>query len=118
MLSMRHDFYWLNLLSKKDFFRLTPQISFTGGTQNFGFNQTSDTYGTTRVTRKNELARTESTQLDDQSDFQPLSFTTSVKSELSIGKFFIQPLFFLNYYFPAPDKNISTAFTLNTGLIF
>jgi hypothetical protein len=118
MASVRHDFYWLNVLSKKDYIRLSPQISFTSGTQSFGFNQTSNTYGSTRVTGKNELYRSENVQLDDRLDFQPLSLTASIKSELSIGKFFIQPMFLLNYYFPVPEKNISTGFTLNTGVIF
>jgi hypothetical protein len=118
MASVRHDFYWLNVLSKKDYIRLSPQISFTSGTQSFGFNQTSNTYGSTRVTGKNELYRSENVQLDDRLDFQPLSLTASIKSELSIGKFFIQPVFLVNYYFPVPEKNISTGFTLNTGVIF
>lgn len=118
IVSVRHDFYWLNVLSLKDFIRLTPQINFTSGTQSFGFNQTSNTYGATRITGKNELYRSENVNLDDRVDFQPLAITASVKSELSIGKFFIQPQFAINYYLPVPDKNISTAFTLNTGFIF
>ena len=32
MVSARHDFYWLDILSNKSFFRLTPQVSLTGGT--------------------------------------------------------------------------------------
>lgn len=118
MVSVRHDFYWLNVLSQKDYIRLSPQVSFTTGTQSFGFNQTSNTYGSTRVTGKNELYRSENISLDDRMDFQPLSVSASVKSELSIGKLFIQPQFILNYYLPVPDKNISTAFTLNTGFVF
>jgi hypothetical protein len=118
MASVRHDFYWLDVFSKKDFIRLSPQVSFISGTQSFGFNQTSNTYGSTRVTGKTELYRSENVQLDDVLEFQPLLLTASIKSELSIGKFFIQPLFLVNYYFPATEKNISTAFTLNTGIIF
>ena len=116
--AVRHDFYWLDVFSKKDFIRLSPQISFTSGTQSFGFNQTSNTYGSTRVTGKTELYRSENVQLDDVLEFQPLLLTASIRSELSIGKFFIQPLFLVNYYFPASEKNISTGFTLNTGIIF
>lgn len=118
MISVRHDFYWLNVISKKDFIRVSPQISFASGTQSFGFNQNSNTYGSTRITGKNELYRSENISLDDRLEFQPLYISTSLKSELSIGKFFIQPQFILNYYLPVPDKNISTVFTLNTGVIF
>lgn len=116
--SVRHDFYWLDVFSKSDFVRLSPQVSFTSGTQSFGFNQTSNTYGSTRVTGKTELYRSENVQLDDFMKFQPLLLTASIRSELSIGKFFIQPLFLVSYYFPATEKNISTGFTLNTGIIF
>jgi hypothetical protein len=118
MASIRHDFYWLDVFTKKDFIRLSPQLSFTSGTQSFGFNQTSNTYGSTRVTGRTELYRSENVQLDDVLDFQPLLLTASIRSELSIGKFFIQPLFLVSYYFPATEKNISTGFTLNTGFIF
>ena len=118
IVSVRHDFYWLNVFSHKDFIRLSPQISFTSGTQSFGFNQTSNTYGSTRITGKNELYRSENISLDDRMKFQPLAVSASVRSELSIGKFFIQPQVALNYYLPIPDENISTTFTLNTGFIF
>lgn len=37
--SIRHDFYWLDVLTYKDHIRFTPQLSFTSGTQKFGFNQ-------------------------------------------------------------------------------
>ena len=118
MASVRHDFYWLNVFTSKDFVRLSPQISFTSGTQSFGFNQTANTYGSTRVTGKTELYRSENVQLDDVLEFQPLLLTASIRSELSIGKFFIQPLFLVSYYFPASEKNIATGFTLNTGVFF
>ena len=44
--SIRHDFYWLDVLTYKDHIRFTPQLSFTSGTQKFGFNQKSNTYVT------------------------------------------------------------------------
>lgn len=34
MATLRHDFYWLDVLTFKDHIRFTPQISFTSGTQN------------------------------------------------------------------------------------
>ena len=118
ILSVRHDFYWLNVLSKQDFVRLTPQINFVTGTQTFGFNQTVNTYVSPLNQKKNEFFLSENTNLDQSMKFQPLAISASLKSELSIGKFFIQPQFMVNYYLPVPEKNISTAFALNTGLIF
>jgi hypothetical protein len=116
--SIRHDFYWLNVLSKRDYARLTPQIVFTSGTQKFGFNQTSSTYATVPRTGANILYNTENIALDDQLVFQPLSLSTYLKAEYSRGKFFFQPQLIFDYYFPATEKNLTTAFVVNAGVIF
>jgi hypothetical protein len=116
--SLRHDFYWLNLLSGSDFVRVTPQISFTSGTQKFGINQNSNTYATVRGTGINVLYNSENVYLDDTMLFQPLSLTGFIKTEYSVGKFFIQPQMLFDYYFPAKEGNLSTAFLLNAGVIF
>ena len=118
MVSFRHDFYWVNVLTKKDFVRLTPQINFISGTQTFGFNQTINTYSAPLNKKGNEFFFSENTNLDERMNFQPLAISASLRSELSIGKYFIQPQFMVNYYLPVPEKNISTAFALNTGFIF
>lgn len=115
--SVRHDFYWLDVLGYNDHIRFTPQIAFTSGTQKFGFNQKSNTYGTTILTATNVLYNSENVYLDDQVEFQPLSLTLFLRGEYSIGKFFLQPQLLLDYYFPAPSKNFSTLFSINMGLI-
>lgn len=116
--SVRHDFYWLNVLSKKDYARLTPQFVFTSGTQKFGFNQTSSSYATLPRTGANVLYSTDNIALDDKLVFQPLSFSTYLKAEYSKGKFFFQPQLIFDYYFPATEKNLTTAFVVNAGVIF
>lgn len=116
--SVRHDFYWLDVLGKKDYMRFTPQIVFTSGTQKFGFNQTSSTYATLPRTGANVLYNSDKVYLDDQTYFQPLSLSTYLKAEYSKGKFFIQPQLIFDYYFPAGEKNLTTVFVMNTGIIF
>lgn len=116
--SVRHDFYWINVLSKKDYARITPQIVFTSGTQKFGFNQTSSTYATLPRTGTNVLYNTDNIALDDQLVFQPLSLSTYLKAEYSKGRFFFQPQLIFDYYFPAAEKNLTTAFVVNAGVIF
>ena len=116
--SVKHDFYWLDVFTFNDHIRLTPQIAFTSGTQKFGFNQSSSTYGTLIRTGTNVLYSTENVYLDDQLKFQPLSLTAYLRGEYVLGKFFIQPQFTVDYYFPATSKNLSTFFTLNAGFIF
>ncbi|MEO7393841.1 MAG: hypothetical protein ABIU11_02800, partial [Chitinophagaceae bacterium] len=99
--SVRHDFYWLDIFTHNDFIRFTPQLAFTSGTQKFGFNQSSSTYATIARTGSNILFNTENVYLDDQIKFQPLSLTFYLRTEYSIGKFFIQPQCIFDYYFPA-----------------
>lgn len=116
--SVRHDFYWLDVFTDNDHIRFTPQINFTSGTQKFGFNQSSSTYGTTIRNSANVLYSSENIYLDDQVNFQPLSLSLFLRGEYAIGKFFIQPQFMLDYYFPAENKNLGTLFSVNIGFVF
>jgi hypothetical protein len=116
--SVRHDFYWQDVIGKKDYIRVTPQIVFTSGTQKFGFNQASSTYTTVPRTGTNVLYSSDNIHLDDQMFFQPLSLTTYLKAEYSMGRFFLQPQLILDYYFPAAEKNFTTAVVMNAGVIF
>jgi|CXWL01.1.fsa_nt_gi hypothetical protein len=118
MTSVRHDFYWLDVFTYKDHIRFTPQITFTSGTQNFGFNQSSSTYANVIRNNSNVLYSTENVYLDDQIKFQPLSLTMYLRGEYSIGKFFIQPQFAMDYYFPATSNNFNTMFSFNIGCMF
>lgn len=120
MLSVRHDFYFLKLLSKNDYIRLTPQLSFTSGTQQFGFNAMSNSSLTVsdRSKNVNVLTSQQDVALDSRLKFQPLSLTGQLKTEYTTGKFFIQPQVFVDYYFPAPDKALTASFLINTGFIF
>jgi hypothetical protein len=116
--SVRHDFYWLDVFTFKDHIRFTPQISFTSGTQRFGFNQSSNTYGFRATNNTSVLYSTENVYLDDQIKFQPLSLTGFLRGEYSIGKFFIQPQLTMDYYFPAESGNFSAVFSINIGCMF
>jgi hypothetical protein len=116
--SVRHDFYWLDIFTYKDHVRVTPQLAFVSGTQKFGFNQSSSTYATVIRTGANVLYNSEDVYLDDQLNFQPLSMTFFLRSEYSIGKFFVQPQFILDYYVPAKEKKFSTLFSFNLGFMF
>lgn len=118
LFSTRHDFYWLDVFTYNDYIRFTPQINFTSGTQKFGFNQTSSTYGPARNASTSVLYSSENIYLDDKLDFQPLSLTLYLRGEYSIGKFFIQPQFLVDYYFPATTNNFTTLFSVNLGLVF
>lgn len=116
--SLRRDFYWLDVLTYNDHIRITPQLAFTSGTQKFGFNQTSTTYGQIIQTGTNVLFNSENIYLDDKLNFQPLSLTLYLRSEYSLGKFFIQPQAVFDYYFPSETRNFSTIISINAGVMF
>lgn len=116
--SVRHDFYWLDVIGDRDHIRFTPQLTFTSGTQKFGFNQSSSTFATLIRNNSNVLYNTENVYLDDQLKYQPLSLTLFVRGEYSIGKFFVQPQFTLDYYFPATTNNFTSFFSINIGCMF
>lgn len=115
--SVRHDFYFLRALGS-DYIRLTPQISFVSGSQQFGFNQVTNSYATVRRTGRNILYYSDQQSFDDQFYFQPISLTTFLKTEYASGKFYVQPQLMLDYYFPTSDSHFSTAFFLNLGFVF
>jgi hypothetical protein len=117
MAAVRHDFYWLNVLSHKDHIHFSPQLAFTSGTQKFGFNQSSSTYGTTIRTSSNVLYSTDNVYLDDKVKFQPLSLSLFLRGEYFIGKFFIQPQFVMDYYFPSTKDNFTTLFSVTAGVM-
>ncbi len=118
MASLRHDFYWLDVFTFKDHIRFTPQVTFTSGTQKFGFNQSSTTYASLIRSTSNVLYNTDNYYLDDELKFQPLSLTLFLRGEYSIGKFFFQPQFAVDYYFPATSKNFNSLFSINAGFMF
>lgn len=116
--SVRHDFYWLDVLAYKDHIRFTPQLTLTSGTQKFGMNQTATTYGINVRSTSSVLYNTDNLYLDDELKFQPLSLTLFLRGEYSLGKFFVQPQMAFDYYFPAASQKFNTIFSVNAGLIF
>ncbi|MCB0714531.1 MAG: hypothetical protein KDC06_00825 [Chitinophagaceae bacterium] len=112
--SISHNFYWLGVFSFKDYIRLAPQISFETGTQKFGFNRSKSIFlnGGDNTT---VFTNPENIYLDETVKFQPLSLTCNLRGEYTIGKFYIQPQFILDYYFPAPTDRFTTYFQLNLG---
>ncbi|MGB3008517.1 MAG: hypothetical protein WBC06_18520 [Chitinophagaceae bacterium] len=116
--SVRHDFYWLDIFNFKDHIRFTPQFTFTSGTQKFGFNQSSSTYATSVRNNNSVIYNTDNLYLDDELKFQPLSLTLCLRGEYSIGKFFIQPQFTMDYYLPVSTERFNAFFSMTAGLIF
>jgi hypothetical protein len=113
--SVRHSFYWMHILGEKNYLKFTPQLSFSAGTQKFGFNRTTSTYPVNVRNSGNILYNTGDVSVDEKLKFQPLSLSLYLRPEYNIGKFFIQPQFILDYYIPA--ENLAALFSINAGII-
>lgn len=113
--SVRHSFYWMHILGEKNYLKFTPQLSFSAGTQKFGFNRTTSTYPVNVRNSSNLLYNTGDVSVDEKLKFQPLSLSLYLRPEYNIGKFFIQPQFILDYYIPA--ENLAALFSINAGII-
>lgn len=114
--SLRHTFYWLELSGKHDYLKFTPMLTFSLGTQQFGFNQTRGAQANVRNAANVQFNRGD-VNIDEKLKFQPLSLTLYLRPEYSIGKFYIQPQLMIDYYFPAKDNNFTTFFSINAGIM-
>jgi len=117
-ISVSHDFYWLDVLTYNDHIRIAPQLTFTSGSQKFGFNQSANTYATLVRSGANVLFNSDYVYLDNKLYFQPLALTFYLRTEYSIGKFYVQPQLILDYYFPAADKQFTSIVSVSGGFIF
>jgi len=116
--AVRHDFYWLDVFAFNDHVRVTPQLTFTSGSQKFGFNQSSNTYATLLRSGANVLYNSENVYLDNKLYFQPLALTFFLKTEYAIGKFYVQPQLILDYYIPATNNPFTALVSVSGGFIF
>jgi hypothetical protein len=116
--SVRYDFWWREVWDDKSRIRFTPQLSFTSGTQKYGMNRNNNTYLFQQRTGGDMLYQSDNDQQSVNYAFEPLAVTLMLRTELSWGKFFIQPQFAMDYFFPADDDRISSGFNIQTGFVF
>ncbi len=112
--SIKHDFDFYRVFTKKDGFTITPVILFTASTQSFGFN-TSYQYSINAF-RANLLPSNQN--ISDQSLYKPQSFTFILRTDYNVGKFFLMPQLLLDYYIPETEKHLNTGYSLTAGFNF
>lgn len=99
-LSVKHNFIWSRVLTKKGSLLISPMLMLSGGTQNFGFN-TTYTYNSYVI--NNFLLGNTTTA--SRSGWALRSLSGMLYGDYSIGKFFIQPQVVLDYYLPETDES-------------
>ena len=115
--SLRHTFYWLEVGGDKTYLKFTPLLSFSAGTQQYGFNTTASYAVNTRAAN-NVYYKTGEYNLNTKGEFEPQSVMLQLRPELVCRKLFVQPQIIFDYFIPATDENFSAFFALNIGLMF
>lgn len=114
-LSLRKDFNWYDVLSKRDNITFTPVVLFNSGTQNFGFN-TSYTYTLPSAIRVNSTPS--NSKVNERTDFAPQSLSMVLRTSYLKGKFILQPQVLFDYYLPQGEDKFNTVFSVTAGVSF
>ncbi|MEP7254069.1 MAG: hypothetical protein ABI683_16860 [Ginsengibacter sp.] len=118
--SIEHDFTFYNLLAKKDGLRFTPQLSVISGINNYSVSHKSSAqlfnlYTKRRLTK---LRRFQSSS-DGGGTFDVQSIGLDIDLNYSIGKFYLEPEVYLDYYLPkTDDKAFTQVYNFNIGITF
>ncbi|MDQ6762632.1 MAG: hypothetical protein M3015_08395 [Bacteroidota bacterium] len=116
---IEHDFNFFNLLSKKDGLRLTPQLSIITGINDYSVsNKRSVQLYNTYVKRKlKHLKHFQPTTAKSNYEVQSVGFDLDLN--YTIGKFYLEPEVYLDYFLPATnDKRFTQIFNFNIGITF
>jgi hypothetical protein len=112
--SVRKDYEWSHLLTRKD--NLTLNLT---GYLVTGASKIKSNFNQTYMVRQIELSKLRRSYASaDGTGFQFQSVALSAGLYYSIGKFNIQPVWFVDYYLPASDQKISSVFSLVAGFSF
>jgi hypothetical protein len=112
--SLRKEFEWFDLLKKNDNLSFTITAYLVMGASRINTNS-----NISYVTRKLDLSRFKRTfDTRDGTGFQLQSTALSFSLFYTIGKFNIQPVWFMDYYFPETDKKLSQVFSVALGVNF
>ncbi len=106
--SVRKDFEWLGVFTKRDNITASITAYLVTGMSKIKTN-TNINYATKRLA----LAKFNRSYNDvDGNDFQVQSAALSLSLFYTIGKFNVQPVWFMDYYFPDAEKKFNQVFSL------
>lgn len=107
MASAKHDFSFYGLLNKNDGLVLTPMVMVVGGTQKYKVS--SKTVAITRRPQGNILRLRNNSSSVDQTNFALQSAAFSLDLDYGIGKFYLRPQLYMDYYLQSTTGNRLTA---------
>jgi hypothetical protein len=112
--SVKHDFMWYGLLNKNDGLLFSPQLMLIAGSQKYATR--SSTVAITRRQTSPVRLRSASSSVD-QTKFTLQSAALSLDMDYGIGKWYIRPQLYLDYYLPATTGNrLTSTFSCTLGV--
>jgi len=117
--SIEHSFLFFNLFSIKDGISITPQLSLISGINTYNISHTSNLANYSAFTKR-RLKRIRHFQSQSANqNFQLQSIGFDLDLNYSIGKFYLEPDLYLNYYLPdTHDNRFTQTFNFNIGITF
>jgi hypothetical protein len=116
-LTAEHTFEFENIFNKKDGLSINPVIMLNSGSDNLTVTHTSR-LAKLLVERFPRLA-TQQKRTSQSNKLQLQSIASSINFTYSIGKFYLQPNIYFDYYLPeTTGQRFSSIFSLTAGLSF
>ncbi len=110
--SVEHNFSFYKIFNKNDGLDFTPAIIVNAGSDRLTQTHTNKIFD--RFRKLNAVKKVEV-----NNSFQLQSVAVSFDFTYSIGKFFLQPNLYLDYYLPqTTSQRLSTIFSVSTGISF
>lgn len=117
--TVKHEFEWHKIFGKKDGISLTPTLIIIAGAQNYKVAQTTAVNG---LFRPRVFKTVRSVSDNGNSGFRIQSTGINLSSLYSIGKFYISPQYYFDYYLPNDlsdgEKRATSVFTISIGVSF
>ncbi len=116
--SIEHDFTFYRIFSKKDGLRFTPQLSAIAGINKYSISHKRSTQLYNLYTKR-KLKRLRRFQSASDGNFEIQSLGLDLDLNYSIGKFYLEPEVYLDYYLPKTEgKAFSQVYNFNIGITF
>jgi len=116
MFTLGHQFLWYEVLGQSDGLSLTPTLMLNAGSGKTAItHNTNATYLFRILNRRGKIDKLQ------EFSFAVQSVGLNIDTRYMIGKFYLQPQLYLDYYLPALDsgsKRFSQFFTFNLGYNF
>lgn len=117
--TLEHSFGFYNIFSKKDLLNFTPQFFFITGINTYQVSHKSTTMNYNTYTKKRSRRIRHFQSQSDTNKYQAQSLGLDLDLHYSVGIFYFEPEFYIDYYLPKTnDKRVTQIFNLNTGITF